>query len=502
MPTARCIAVWLCPRAWFRVLLLGVCGTLSLPGRGAKAQAMDQTEVAATLSGVVVDASGKPIAGAKVSAQGAKGSTALRLNTDEAGAFRLSALNAGTYTLRAEKQGTASEGLPVTVARGSHQDVRIVLGVDRPSEIAGSTKAGEAMDFVDKPTFTVAGVTDWTAVGGHGSDATLRTSEELNRETLALRAVQPATMHSGGGKADEEYQMALALQASGDFSGAKLHVKQALALRDAGDFHRLAGELEEKLGNPLAAVGEEQRATQLDPSEENYFAWGSELLLHRAVWQAAEVFANAAKAYPVSARVKTAWGAALFAGALYDEAAEKICAASDLDPSAREPYVFAGRIAVASPSANACIAQKLQRFLAQRPNDSEANYLYAMFLLKHGTASDGERVRQLLSRAVALDPKCSDGYLQLGILSASRKDYQGAIRFYRKALEADPRMGEAHYRLGIAYDRTGDSAKAREEYALHEQIVATDAALVEKQRREVKQFSVVTSSQPATAESP
>ena len=33
------------------------------------------------------------------------------------------------------------------------------------------------MEFADKPNFTVAGVTDWTAVGGHGSDATLRTSE-------------------------------------------------------------------------------------------------------------------------------------------------------------------------------------------------------------------------------------------------------------------------------------------------------------------------------------
>ncbi len=44
------------------------------------------------------------------------------------------------------------------------------------------------MEFADQPNFTVAGVTDWTAVGGHGSDASLRTSEALARETLTLKS--------------------------------------------------------------------------------------------------------------------------------------------------------------------------------------------------------------------------------------------------------------------------------------------------------------------------
>ena len=44
-----------------------------------------------------------------------------------------------------------------------------------------------SMDFADKPNFTVAAVTDWTAAGGHGSDAVLRTSEALNREALTLK---------------------------------------------------------------------------------------------------------------------------------------------------------------------------------------------------------------------------------------------------------------------------------------------------------------------------
>ena len=42
------------------------------------------------------------------------------------------------------------------------------------------------MDFADEPNFTVAGITDWTAVGGHGADTNLRASETLAKETVAL----------------------------------------------------------------------------------------------------------------------------------------------------------------------------------------------------------------------------------------------------------------------------------------------------------------------------
>ena len=124
------------------------------------------------------------------------------------------------------------------------------------------------MEFADKPNFTVAGVTDWTAVGGHGSDATLRTSEALARETLTLKP---------------------------DGSGRTTTMDRSVPQHDA-DLHRQLGELDEKMGDPLAAVHEDEQAVRLDPSEQNYFAWGSELLLHRAVWQAAEVFRNGSKA--------------------------------------------------------------------------------------------------------------------------------------------------------------------------------------------------------------
>jgi hypothetical protein len=52
--------------------------------------------------------------------------------------------------------------------------------------------------------------------------------------------------------------------------------------------------------------------------------------------------------------------------------------------------------------------------------------------------------------------------------------------------------------LGVAYQRTGDQAKAQQEFQTHQQVEKTEAAAVERQRREVQQFLIVLKEQPAT----
>jgi tetratricopeptide (TPR) repeat protein len=408
------------------------------------------------------------------------------------------------------------------------------------------TDPSQAMEFADKPDFTIAGVTDWTAVGGHGSDSTLRTSEDLARETLALKppgeakqeyesetrlraalAGAPgnsAANHELGAfylqagryreaipllqaayqadplNAGNEYDLAAALMGAGDFSRAREHAQKLLAHQDSADLHRLLGELDEKVSDPLAAVHEDEQAVRLEPSEQNYFAWGSELLLHRAVWQAAEVFRQGTRAYPKSARMLTALGTAQFAGALYQDAATSLCAAADLNPADPQPYLFLGRIDMAAPKPLGCVAPRLARLVKEQPQNSLANYLYAMAILKSLEQTPDRQVLQqaetLLNRAVTIDPKCADAYLQLGILSSSRHQTEMAIGYYTRAIEAQPQLGEAHYRLGVAYDRIGAPEKARQEFQLHDEIEKQQAAAVERQRREVKQFLVVLEGQP------
>ena len=159
-----------------------------------------------------------------------------------------------------------------------------------------------------------------------------------------------------------------------------------------------------------------------------------------------------------------------------------------------------GKVEIAAPAPLPCIEPKLARFVQQNPDSSVANYLYAMAIGKRqqlsASKADSPQVEALLTKAVSLDAKCSDGYLQLGILAASQHNYDKAIPLYTKAIDADPQLGEAHYRLGVAYDRLGERGKAAQEYQLHDEIEKRQAAAIEQERRDVKQF-VVVQGQPA-----
>jgi len=216
------------------------------------------------------------------------------------------------------------------------------------------------------------------------------------------------------------------------------------------------------------------------------------------------VFDEGTKLYPQSMRMLAARGAALFAGALYNEAALDLCRASDLNPESAEPYLFMGKIEMEAPDPLPCVVAKLARFQELQPSNPMANYYYAMALWKQqGEASDPrimERVKAMLSRAVTLDPKCADGYQQLGNLSADKKQWEQAIGFYRKAIQANPGLSEAHYRLGVAYERTGEKAKAKEQFQLHDAIAREQAAEIQRQRKAVKQFLVVLPGQAARQE--
>ncbi|MGO9336981.1 MAG: tetratricopeptide repeat protein [Terracidiphilus sp.] len=513
-----------------------------------------------TIQGIVVDAGGKPVGDALVRLEQKDVPSAREIRTNAVGVFAFSHLKAGSYKLGAEKSGLRSQVIDVnTLLPSDQQLLRLVLedsSVRQSDSNSSSSSLNHTMEFADKPDFIIAGVTDWTAAGGHGSDSTLRTSEALVRETVTLKpdapggsATNPTSFGSGTNESESrlretlasapenpeanhrlgafylregryseaipllktaanlepgnqryEYDLAVACKGAGDFSQAREHLQKLMPDRETADSHRLMGEVDEKLGDPLAAVHEFEQAARMDPSEQNYFEWGSELLVHRAVWQAQEIFKRGARAYSNSERMFSALGAALFAGALYDEAARRFCDASDLNPGDPEPYVFMGKIEMAAPGALSCVESRLQRFHDQQPGNATANYLYAVALLKEqGKSSDLtvlQQVESLLTKAVMIDPKCSDAYLQLGILYSSRNDYARAAGFYEKALEFNPQLADAHYRLGVAYDRIGEREKARKEFQIHDEIKKTQTAAVEQERRGIKQFLVAVPGQP------
>lgn len=403
------------------------------------------------LEGRVCNAAGEPVAGVSLKLEDAADSLVQEAKTAANGWFVLNAVSAGIYRLRVEKEGYRLQLLG---------EMQLDPGKKRLDLVLQKVPAAGTIEFSDSPSFTVAGVTDWSNVGLHGSDANVKTSETLSKETAALKSTRLKASANG-----------------------------------PGDAHRLLGDEKEKAGDPVGAVKEYESAVKLDGSEENYFAWGAELLLHRAGLAAVEVLRKGVELHPKSEKMFAALGAAYYANGQYAEAAEQVCHASDLNPAEAEPYLFLGRMAQAASGIAACSEEKLARFASRQPENPQASFYYGLVLLKRAQRTQEEngfdRAERFFQLAAALDPKYGEVYLELGMMYNARGKKEAALASFQKAVAADPDSSAAHYQLNLAYRRAGETEKADEEMKAYTRLRKSEEAVLEKERHEMRQFVTV-----------
>ena len=105
--------------------------------------------------------------------------------TDSQGNYSFVALGGGVYVLRTEMAGYSVTQIPSLFF--GPKDARNVDLILLPAKSSGSAVHFRAKpEFSDEPHFAVAGVTDTTNLGGHGSDTMVRTRETLAKETVSL----------------------------------------------------------------------------------------------------------------------------------------------------------------------------------------------------------------------------------------------------------------------------------------------------------------------------
>jgi tetratricopeptide (TPR) repeat protein len=450
------------------------------------------------------------------------------------------------YTLRIEKAGYDAVAFgPCALEAKETKRIDVTL---KPAQASAAQNSSTATpEFYDEPHFTVAGVSDTTNLGGHGSDTVVRTREGLARETVSLRRSGDSSPHTSAttsakkslreaaehkpesfdanygfgkllvdeGKAREalpyldrasqlrpgdylaSYALARAHADAGDYQDARAGTRALLIVQDKpgqekAELHHLLGDVEEKLGHPLEAVQEYQRAAELSPTEPNLFDWGAELLMHRAPEPAIEVFTKGNRLHPQSVRMLIGLGVSQYARGSYKPAVQRLCEASDLNPDDLGPYLFLGKIQSVEKTQPDTLVQRLWRFVTLQPENAIANYYYAVSLWK-GRKGPGDsetlaQVQSLLEKAVHLDPELGPAHLQLGILYSERKDLSKAISAYQKTIEVSPQLEEAHYRLAQAYRQAGQKLKGQEELQIYDQISKRKAADTERERHEIQQF--------------
>lgn len=446
----------------------------------------------------------------------------------------------GTYVVHAETDGgEQTAGVSLQLEQNEVRVLDLRLGLSKPNP--GGPEVGKSPEFYDEPAFTVAGVTDVNNLGGHGSDTVVRTKESLAKEVSRLPGNRPGVPAASASTSENDLRVAVSERpddaeanrrlgkllvdagkaadalpfleraqqlAPADYQGslelasayaavgkielAERKVRALLRERESAELYHLLGEVEEKRGHPLEAVRAFQHAAELNPSENNLFDWGSELLLHRAPEPAIQVFERGVHLYPRSVRLLSGLGVAWYARGSYEQAVKHLCQASDLDPNAEMPYLFMARMTVAEKARSADVLQKLERFVTLEPDNVQANYYLALTLGLARADSEAlesrKRAEALLVKVTQLDPKFAQASVQLGALYAEQKDLNRAVVAYQNALAAEPGLEEAHYRLGQAYILMGRRDEGRQELEKYSRLSKVKAQQAEESRRQIQQF--------------
>lgn len=301
---------------------------------------------------------------------------------------------------------------------------------------------------------------------------------------------------------DNGYDLAMADLLSGRLGEARQLIQSLMQTKNTGELHNLLAQVEEKDGKFVIAANEFGTAAHMDPSEDNLFDWGSELLLHRTYEPAIDVFRQATRLYPNSPRLHIGLGMALYSRGLYDEAVKTLLTAADLNPSDPRCYLFLSKAYDSSPNQAEEVIQRFRRYSELQPGNALAQYYYAMSLWKgkrsEGSVLNQQAVESLLKKSLTLDEKLSEAHVQLGNLYADEHEYAKSIPEYVRALELNPNLADAHYRLGTDYVHVGQKERAQSEFDVYQKLRAQHLAEVDKERAEVQQFVYSAKSGPST----
>lgn len=288
------------------------------------------------------------------------------------------------------------------------------------------------------------------------------------------------------------YDLALADLITGQLDDGRQTVQALLQEKDTGELHNLLAQIDERERNFVSAANEYEIAAHMDPTEDNLFDWGGELLMHRTYEPAIEVFRAGSQRYPHSPRMLIGLGVALYARGLYEDAIKSLLAAADLDPTDERCYLFLAKEYQSSPAQADEVILRFKRYAQLEPNNAMAQYYYAMSLWKGRQVNPSSlrttKIKLLLERSIALDESIAESHMQLGNMFSEQHQYKQSIPEYIRALQLDADLPEAHYRLGTDYVHMGQKDRARFEFATYQKLRAKHQSDSDKEGDMLQQF--------------
>jgi tetratricopeptide (TPR) repeat protein len=470
---------------------------------------------AATITGVVRDLQGNPLDGVKISITCEHAPDRVeQVNSGEDGAYSFARLLTGKCRISAERSGfetatsavmvVARESAPITtdfvLIQAHDKDTTVsrprlkleaagIRGLIDPGGYSAPANAAAASGLIsgvadirrtenstglstdrDLPCTLEPELTKNVTANPNNAEANRQLGEfylahGLNDQAILYferaRQIEPINLRA-------IFDLSEALLISGRFDAAREQLSAVPQGAKNVRFHRLLAKVEEGLGHFLEASGEYQIAFERDPSEENSFGIGYELVLAGRPSDATSAFGAGLKTHPLSVTLLIGAGTGKFLQGQSSAAVQLFLQATDANPADPRPYSFLAEAFGISKMEGARVVASLKRHLELFPTDAEAYYFYASILLDEDTSRDVEsdQIELLLKQAIALDPNLTKAHFQLGIVYLHRNDYESAKQEFEAAERLTPNNKEVHYRLASAYKKTRRPEAAEREMKL------------------------------------
>lgn len=300
-----------------------------------------------------------------------------------------------------------------------------------------------------------------------------------------------AAMHLKPGDDDLIFGYATALLAGKRYDEAARALSTAQSVDRSAEAQSLLGEIDEAKARYESAGKHLARAVELDPSEANLWALGVEFLHHWTFEAAVPEFQAGVSRYPESSRMKLGLATAYFGDAKYGEA---IPVFADLLRADRNNALYAemlGMACSADTSAAKSDCSVLIDYAQKHPRDGRAA-TYAATQLLTETSSQAQILlgKKLLAQALAADPHSPDAQYLMGLAKQNDGDWRGSIPYLEKAIALKPNLAQAHYRLALAYWRTGRKQEAQSEMDLQKKYAQQQRDDLNHRLRQITTFVV------------
>jgi tetratricopeptide (TPR) repeat protein len=389
------------------------------------------------------------------------------------------------------------ESLGLLIASGGDADRALPLLEaavhEQPSSDAAHANLGAALYQIHRNESAFAEFERAVRLNPHNLSGQLslgRLAMETHRPDEAAKAFLAAQQLKPDDE-DLKLDCATALMAANRMGEAQKMLATIADVEQSARAQSLLGEADEKQGRFQEAGKHFDRAVQLEPSEENAWQLGYELLRHWTFDAATAEFRAASQKFPDSKRLRLGLGAALFGDS---KPVESIPVFADLLESDPNNAMYAELLGVScnalaqttSPRCAALIVWA-QAHLA----DARAAAYAASFLMKDDDNDQNVALaRKLVESALAVDPNLPDAQFQMGVILQDSQDWKGSIPYLERAVKLKPDYAQAHYHLARAYWRVGRKQEGQAQMALQRKFASQQGKDLDRRLNEIMVFDV------------